>query len=127
MEENKTPVEVLLERGQTYAKSSIQLFKFKATDKAADLISGITAGFVILILLLLLFVNLNIGIALWIGDCLGRIWLGFFILSGFYGITGLFFYLFRNRWIKKPVANAIITQLLKDEHLNQDQESDQST
>jgi len=120
MEENKTPVEVLLDRSQAYAKTSIQLFKFKATLSVADIVSNIASGFVILILLILLFINLNIGIALLIGDKLGKLWLGFFILSGFYGFLGLLFYIFRNRWIKRPVANSMITQLLKEEQINED-------
>ena len=74
-----------------------------------------------MILITLLFINLNIGIALLIGDLLGRIWLGFLILSGFYGVVGILIYIFRNSWIKKPVSNAVIKQLLKEEELDEDE------
>ena len=121
MEEKKTPVEVLLERGQDYVKTSVQLFKFKATGKVAEIASKLASGFVILILLTFLFINLNIGIALFIGDLLGRIWLGFLILSGFYGCVGIIVYVFRDRWIKKPVNNSVIKQLLKEEQLNDEE------
>ena len=122
MEEKKTPVEVLLERGQAYIKTSVQLFKFKTTDKAAEITSNLASGLIIiLILITLLFINLNIGIALLIGDLLGRIWLGFLILSGFYGVVGILIYIFRNSWIKKPVSNAVIKQLLKEEELDEDE------
>ena len=121
MEEKKTPVEVLLERGQAYIKTSVQLFKFKTTDKVAEVLSNLTSGLIILILITLLFINLNIGIALLIGDLLGRIWLGFLILSGFYGVVGILIYIFRNSWIKKPVSNAVIKQLLKEEELDEDE------
>jgi hypothetical protein len=124
MEENKTPVEVLLEHSQAYVKTGIQLFKFKATDKVAEIVSNIASGFVILILLTLLFLNLNVGIALLIGNSLGKLWLGFLILSGFYGFVLLIVYLFRNRWIKKPIANSVITQLLKEEQVNDEKSSD---
>ena len=121
MEEKKTPVEVLLERGQAYIKTSVQLFKFKTTDKAAEITSNLASGLIILILITLLFINLNIGIALLIGDLLGRIWLGFLILSGFYGVVGILIYIFRNSWIKKPVSNAVIKQLLKEEELDEEE------
>ena len=120
MEEKKTPVEVLLERGQAYIKTSVQLFKFKTTDKAAEITSNLASGLIILILITLLFINLNIGIALLIGSLLGRIWLGFLILSGFYGMTGIVIYVFRNSWIKKPVGNSVIKLLLKEEELDDD-------
>ena len=121
MEEKKTPVEVLLERGQAYIKTSVQLFKFKTTDKVAEIMSNLASGLIILILITLLFINLNIGIALLIGDLLGRIWLGFLILSGFYAVVGIIFFLFRNSWIKKPVSNAVIKQLLMEEELDEDE------
>ena len=121
MEEKKAPVEVLLERGQAYIKTSIQLFKFKTTDKVAEVLSNLTSGLIILILITLLFVNLNIGIALLIGDLLGKIWLGFLILSGFYGLAGILIYIFRNSWIKKPISNSVIKLLLKEEEMDEDE------
>ena len=124
MEENKTPVEVLLERSQAYIKTTLQLFKLKATDKGAEIISKIVSGFAILILIVLLFMNLNIAVALLIGDMLGRLWLGFIVLSGFYGFVGIVVYLFRDRLIKRPVSNSIISEMLKEDEFSEDDLSD---
>ena len=124
MEDNKTPVEVLLERGQAYTKTTLQLFKLKATDKGAEIISKVVSGFVILILLILLFVNLNIAVALLIGELLGKMWLGFTILAGFYGVICLIVYLFRDRLIKRPVSNSIIRELLNEDEFSEDELSD---
>ena len=121
MEEKKTPVEVLLEYGQAYIKTSVQLLKFKTTDKVAEITSNLASGLIILILFTLLFINLNIGIALLIGDLLGRIWLGFLILSGFYGLAVIIVCFFRNSWIRKPVSNSVIKLLLKEEELDEDE------
>lgn len=116
MEDNITPVEVLLGRVQAYIKTSIQLFKLKATGKFAELLSNMVSGLAILILVAFFFVNLNIGIALLLGDLLGKIWLGFFLVAGFYASVGIFVYVFRDIWIKRPLSNSIIEQLLKDEN-----------
>ena len=124
MEENKTPVEALLERGQAYINTTLQLFKLKATDKGAEIISKIASGFVILILIVLLFMNLNIAVALLIGDMLGKLWLGFLVLSGFYAFTGVVVYLFRDRLIKRPVSNSIISEMLKEDDFSEDDLSD---
>ena len=120
MEENITPVEALLERGQAYIKTTLQLFKLKGTDKIAEIVSNLVSGFVVLMLLGLLFINLNIGIALFIGDLLGKIWLGFFALSGFYGVMALIVYLLRNFLIKRAVRNSVIKILLQDEQITAD-------
>lgn len=124
MEDKRTPIEVLLERAQAYTKTSIQLFKFKATDKLAELVLNITTGFAIFVFFAMFLVNLNIGIALFIGDLLGKVWLGFILVSGIYACIGLIVYLFREKWIKRPLSNSIVAQLLKDENVKDDQLSD---
>jgi hypothetical protein len=80
------------------------------------LTSNLASGFVILVILVLFFVNLNIAIALLLGDLLGKAWLGFVLIAGFYACIGTIIYLFRNKWIKTPVSNSIIELLLKDEN-----------
>jgi len=115
MEDKTIPVEVLLERVQVYAKTSIQLFKLKATGKFAEMLSNLASGFAVLIFLTLFFVNLNIAVALLIGDLFGKVWLGFIAVSGVYALVGFVVYLFRDKWIKKPVSDSIISQLLADE------------
>jgi uncharacterized membrane protein len=124
MEDKTTPVEVLLARAQAYTKTSIELFKLKATDKLAELTSNLASGFVILVILVLFFVNLNIAIALLLGDLLGKAWLGFILISGLYVCIGCIIFLFRNKWIKRPVSNSIIELLLKDENNAEDQTPD---
>lgn len=121
MEDKTTPVEVLLARAQALAITSIQLFKLKATAKLAEMLSSLASGFAILIFLVLFFVNLNIGIALLIGDLFGKFWLGFVVVSGFYAFVGFILYLFSDKLIKNPVSNSIITQLLQDETLEDHQ------
>jgi len=124
MKELTTPVEDLLARAQAYTKTSLQLFKLKATDKLAEIISNLASGFVIVVILALFFVNLNIAIALLLGDLFGKIWVGFILVSALYLCISIIVYLFRNQWIKRPVSNSIIKELLMDENLKDDQLSD---
>ena len=123
MDERISPVEVLMERTQAYTKTTIRLFKLKATDKLAELLSNMTSGLVILAVLILFFVNLNIGIALLAGDWLGKAWLGFIIVAAGYALIGFVVYLFREQWIKRPVSDSIISQLLKDDLSEEDESS----
>ncbi len=115
MEDRKTPIEYLLERGQAYANTTIQLLKLKGVERFADIASNLASNFVILILTAIFFINLNLGIALFIGDLFGKIWFGFLVVAAFYGIIGLFFYLFREHFIKRGVRNSVIKELLKEE------------
>jgi prolipoprotein diacylglyceryltransferase len=54
-----------------------------------------------------------LGIALWLGEILGKLWYGFFIVAGFYAATGLVVYFFMREWIKNMVSNFIIKHVLK--------------
>lgn len=124
MEEKTTPVEVLLERAQAYTKTSIKLFKFKATDRLAGVLSNLASQVIIIAVFVLFFVNLNIGVALLVGELIGKTWLGFILIAAFYALLGLLIFLFRDHLIKKPVSNSIINQLLDDEIDNDQKMSD---
>ena len=124
MEDKSTSVEELLERVRAYTVTSIELMKLKATDKLAELGSNLVSGFAIFVILVLFLVNLNIAFALLIGDLLGKTWIGFVLISGLYACIGIIIYIFRDKWIKKPVSNSIIEQLLKDSDAKNDQLSD---
>lgn len=106
-------LELLLERATDYGKTSVELVKLKALDKTADLVSSIIplSVFILLISAFLLF--LNLGIAFWLGEILGKVFYGFFIVAAFYIITGLVIRVFLNKWIKRLVGDYFIKRILK--------------
>ena len=79
----------------------------------SEVVSELTASFVVIVFATLFFLIFNIGVSLWIGEALGKVYLGFFAVAGFYMLGGLLLYFFRLTWIKIPLRNAIITQSLK--------------
>ena len=56
----------------------------------------------------------NIGLAIWIGEILEHMYLGFFIVAGFYGVLALFVFLTRKIMIKRPVSNSLLSQFLEN-------------
>lgn len=112
MEEPGSLIGELFEKTEQYTRNTLELQKLKAIDKIADVLSTLAMHMVWIVIFGLFFMSLNVGIALWIGDALGSSYLGFFIVSGFYGLAALVFWIFKGRWIKKPLRNEIITQAL---------------
>lgn len=112
MENQPSLIGTLFERAEHYVKTSADLIKLKAIDKSADVIATLTARLAVIAFITLFFLVLNIGIALWLGEMLGKSYYGFFIVAGFYALIGILLYVFRNKWIKAPVRNSIITQAL---------------
>lgn len=113
MDEREGLVDSLIEKGEQYGKTTLELLKLKTLDKSADVASNLVSWLIIVIFATLFFLILNIGIALWIGDLLGKSYYGFFIIAGFYAILALVFGIFRKQLIKMPVNNSIITQVLE--------------
>lgn len=111
--EPKNNVETLFDQAGDYVETRVDLFKLQVIQKTSDIISSL-ASRLILILIIVIFVMIaNIGIALVLGEWMGKNYYGFFALAGFYLIAGLIFNSFKSKWIKEPVANSIIRKAFK--------------
>lgn len=114
MENNPTPIEKLIEKAEVYSRTSLELFKYDAILKSADVFSNLAVKLVVIVLIVIFSLFINIGFALWIGDFLGETYYGFFVVAFVYLFFGILFYVFRNNWIKNPVNNFIIVKLQKN-------------
>lgn len=113
MNNNATAIESLFEKAGDYGKTSMELFKLQAIDKSAEVLSVLAGKLVITIVVALFTLSVNIGIALWIGELLGKIYYGFFITAGFYAVVAALCYAFRRQWIKDPVSTAVIRKMMQ--------------
>jgi hypothetical protein len=113
LDEQSVLLESLLEKGERYGKTSLELLKLKTLDKSAEVISNMVSWTVVAVFAVLFFLILNIGIALWLGELMGKSYYGFFAVSGFYAVLAIVFVIFRKQMIKEPLNNSIITQVLE--------------
>lgn len=113
MEEPTGLIESLIEKSEQYGKTTLKLLKLKTLNKSANIASDLVSWLIVIIFAVLFFLILNIGVALWIGELLGKSYYGFFIISGFYAFLTLLFIVFRKQLVKKPLNNTIITQVLE--------------
>ncbi len=105
--------ESLFERIEAYIKTSYDLAKLKALESAIVVVTSLISRLSVIVMFSLFALVLNIGIALYLGELLGKSYYGFFIVAAFYFIGGIIFQLFMHKWIKKPLSELIITQALK--------------
>lgn len=113
MEDNTKTIESLLKNVAEYGTTSFELVKLKALDKTADAVSSFIPQSVFLALIGAFMLFLSLGIALWLGEILGKTYFGFFVVAAFYITTGIIFYFLMRKWIKKIVSNYVIKQMLK--------------
>jgi len=113
MEENTNLIESLLERAADYGKTSYELVKLNVIDKASNSISSFFPNTVVFLVLGTVLLFFNLGMALWIGKILGEVFLGFFMVAGFYILIAIILYFFLRKWLKRVLYDYIIKQLLK--------------
>jgi len=113
MEDQESLIESLIEKGEQYGKTTIELLKLKTLDKSADVASTLISWVIVIVFAVLFFLILNIGLALWIGEIMGKSYYGFFAVAGFYALLAIIFGIFREQFVKNPINNSIITQVLE--------------
>ena len=113
MEDSKKLLETLVDRVTDYGKTSYELVKLQAVDKSSDVVSSVIPHTVVLILVSSFLLFFNLGLAFWLGEILGKIFYGFFIVAGFYILVGLVLHFFMHKQFKEIIRNYVIKQLLK--------------
>lgn len=107
-------IDSLIGNSQDYVETRLTLFKLKMVDKSSDIASTVLSFIPLILVFTIVFILLNIGIALLIGDLVGRASWGFLILTGVYIIIALVLYSQRNKWVKVPFANMLIKKFLNN-------------
>jgi hypothetical protein len=117
MENSTTTIEKLIEKAEIYSKTTLELCKFQAVNKSADIFSNIAVKLTISLVVVLFLLMLNVGLALCIGKVLGEIYYGFFAVAFWYFCVAILLYIFRDEWIKNPVSNFIINKMKNENAL----------
>ena len=114
MGDSTTTIEKLIEKAEIYSKTTLELCKYEAVQKSADIFSNLAVKLAIAIVVVLFLLLVNVGLAIFVGQYLGEIYLGFFIIAFGYLCLALLLYIFREEWVKKPVSNFIISKMKND-------------
>lgn len=110
MEPKTNLIDPLIERAEAYGKTSFELLKLKTLHKTADVSSTLASRSLFTLIVSFFAFTLNIAIALWLGDLLGKMYYGFLIVASCYALVAVIL-LIIHPFIKARVSNAIIRQL----------------
>ncbi len=114
METIATNIELLYEKAKDYAEINLELIKLNTVDKTADVVSSLLARLVVVMIVAMFLFFLSITASLYLGEILGKLYLGFLVVSGVYLLAGLILHYNRDKFIKEPLTNVIIAKLLKN-------------
>lgn len=113
MENNTSTIEILFERVEDYTRTTIDLVKLNAVDKTADVLSSLLSRLTVSIVFVMFGFLVNIGLSFWIGELVGKIYYGFFIVSSIYLVLAIVLYIVKDKVLKMPISNFIIAKMLK--------------
>ncbi len=106
-------IKTLFNKSGEYLDTKIELTKLKAINTSSDVLSTLVYWIVKILVIFLLIGFISVGLAVFIGIAFGEYYYGFLIVGGFYSLVFLIIYIQRKKWIKGPVANGLITKMLK--------------
>lgn len=103
----------LFEKVEELGITTYELSKLKALETTTVVATSLVSRLSVILFISMFTLILNIGIALYLGELLGKSYYGFFIVAAFYLLAAIVFYFFMHKWIKKPLSNLIISQALQ--------------
>ena len=114
MKDKAVLIEVLFEKVESYTKTTLELYRLKAIDKITDVFATIASSLIIAVIIVLFFILFSIGLALYLGELLGKNYYGFFALGGFYALIALIFVMNRRAWLEIKLNDFLINQIFKE-------------
>ena len=109
--EQESNLESLLSKTIEYVETHINFFKLKSIEKSSQIITSIIWRMIVISMCIFAMLFINIGISFWLGELMGKVYYGFLITGLFYLLTGLVLYIFKEKWIKLPIGNAIVKKI----------------
>lgn len=117
MKEESDTVNTLFDRMKEFSVAYTELIKLKAINLATAVISVIIPDIVFSIVMLTVGIFLNIGIAIWLGGIMGKLYLGFLMVGLFYLVVGLISHFTLRGWLKKRLGNYFIKIIFRNSDL----------
>lgn len=115
MSTSKSLIELLFEKIEEYSKTNYELIKFKLLKTTAIIVPSLISRLIVVLVFFFFTLILSVGIAFWLSELFDNLYVGFFIVAAFYLVIGILFHFFLYNWIKKPMGDSIVKQILKQQ------------
>lgn len=116
METISQEAETILTDAAEYIETKTKLWKLKTVEKIAEIYGVIVSKLIFFCVMAVFALLLTVGLALWLGELLGKTYYGFFIMGGVFLIAGLILSGASKGGIEIPSSNNLVKHLLKTKH-----------
>lgn len=111
----ETPVclmENLSNSVEAYSRTTFEIAKLQALQTTSDVAASLVSRLSVVLAVSLFAFVFNIGVALWLGDILGKNYYGFFVVAAFYLVVAAVLHFLLLVWMRRTVGGIIITEAL---------------
>ena len=120
LQEEFKKVEELALHIKAYIQTEIELIKLLFAEKLSKILSNFLAIMVLIWLLLIGILFASLSLAFFIGERLGKMSTGFIIVSLIYLLLAVLIWYLRERIIRIPILNEILSQLFDSENKSEE-------
>jgi len=113
METRADLFESLVDKAEAYGRTTYELSKLKTLETITVVVTSLVSRLIVFSAISLFILVLSLGVAFYLGDLLGKLYYGFFIVAAFYLLAGIILKFFIHRWIKNPISKLIIVKALQ--------------
>jgi CDP-diglyceride synthetase len=115
VQEEFNKIEEIVSHFKKYVNTKITKAKLDTPAKTSDMITFMVVRMLVTVIFFIFIIFASDAAAYAIGDHFGKVWLGFLLVAAFYLMAGLLIWFSRERLLRIPIMNAIITRLFTHE------------
>ncbi|HEY1046953.1 MAG TPA: hypothetical protein VGF79_10980 [Bacteroidia bacterium] len=113
MQEKSDLEETLVKHAGDLGYTSLELWKLKSIDSIASVASALMTTGITMFAYLLFLLFIGVGVALYLGEMFGKLYIGFALVAGFYLLIGLLIQIVFSKNLKNKFYETIITKYYK--------------
>ncbi|HLP94873.1 MAG TPA: hypothetical protein VK168_12600 [Saprospiraceae bacterium] len=112
MESPANSIEILFDRIEVYGQTTLNLWKLQMLEASIKISTKIISNLSFALLISTSIFIFSIGLALYLGELLGKAYYGFTIIAISYLIAGVMLHFFLGKWLRKHIGDSIISEIL---------------
>lgn len=109
-------IESVFEDIKSLFEDRLDLLKLRVIDKVSKFFASVITGLFLAMAFIIFITVFNIGIALYIGECTGKTYIGFLSVAAFYAVAGIILFLGRRTLIRSTITGILIKKITRYGH-----------
>ena len=115
MEKVFAKTEQLAEDIKELVNVKLDSVKLTVAEKSSKVASNIISATIAALAVILFIIFFSVALAYFLGEVLNNTWAGFLIVSGIYMLSAILIRLIKEKLIRIPIMNSILSQLSKED------------